>query len=184
MTAPTIFDEIFTRLTPDRLLGDPRATGEGVAVAVIDSGVERAVLEDRFRLRGVELHPIEGAIFRPGSSEPRPYTGHQSSPHGTTVAEGSVMLLLNGSANRDERHWNEPDRFDVCRDDGPHLSFGYGLHFCLGAALARLEGRVALEEVLRRWPDWEVDVDAGKMAHTASVRGWGYLPMRPERQRV
>jgi len=102
---------------------------------------------------------------------------------GTTIPAGSIMLLLNGSANRDERHWNEPDRFDVRRDDGPHLSFGYGLHFCLGASLARLEGRVALEEMLRRWPHWEVDVDAGKMAHTASVRGWGYLPVRPGRPR-
>ena len=89
------------------------------------------------------------------------------------------MLLLNGAANRDERHWTNPDRFDVHRDEGPHLSFGYGLHFCLGAALARLEGRVALEEILRRWPDWDVDIDRGQMAHTGSVRGWGYLPVRP-----
>lgn len=100
--------------------------------------------------------------------------------HGTTVPEGSIMLLLNGAANRDERHWTDPDRLDVHRDEGPHLAFGYGLHFCLGAALARLEGRVALEEILRRWPAWEVDIEAGQMAHTASVRGWGYLPVRPE----
>ena len=74
----------------------------------------------------------------------------------------------------------EPDEFDLHRDEGPHLSFGFGLHFCLGAALARLEGRVALEEILRRWPAWEVDIDRGKMAHTGSVRGWGYLPIRPD----
>jgi cytochrome P450 len=98
---------------------------------------------------------------------------------GTIVPEGSTMLLLNGAANRDDRHFTNPDEFDVHRDDGPHLSFGYGLHFCLGAALARLEGRVALEEILRRWPAWDVDIDKGKMAHTASVRGWGYLPVRP-----
>jgi cytochrome P450 len=99
--------------------------------------------------------------------------------HGTVVPEGSTMLLLNGAANRDQRHFTEPDRLDVHRDEGPHLSFGYGLHFCLGAALARLEGRVALEEILRRWPAWEVDTDRGEMAHTASVRGWGHLPVRP-----
>ncbi len=103
--------------------------------------------------------------------------------HGTIVPEGSIMLLLNGAANRDERHWTDPDRFDVHRDEGAHLSFGYGLHFCLGAALARLEGRVALEEILRRWPAWDVDIDRGQMAHTASVRGWGYLPVRPEPNR-
>ena len=90
------------------------------------------------------------------------------------------MLLLNGAANRDERHFAKPDEFDLHRDEGPHLSFGFGLHFCLGAALARLEGRVALEEILRRWPAWDVDIDRGKMAHTGSVRGWGYLPIRPE----
>jgi cytochrome P450 len=104
---------------------------------------------------------------------------HDVEVHGTTVPAGSIMLLLNGAANRDPRHWTDPDAFDVHRDEGPHLAFGYGLHFCLGAALARLEGRVALEEVLRRWPEWDVDVSRGQMAHTASVRGWGSLPVRP-----
>ena len=65
---------------------------------------------------------------------------------------GSAILLLVGSANRDERHYDDPDRFDVHRDNSQHLTFGYGLHFCLGAALARLEGRVALDEVLKRFP--------------------------------
>lgn len=107
------------------------------------------------------------------------YVQHDVEVHGTTVPEGSIVLLLNGAANRDGRHWTEPDRFDVHRDEGAHLAFGYGLHFCLGAALARLEGRVALEEMLRRWPEWDVDVERGRMAHTASVRGWGSLPVRP-----
>jgi cytochrome P450 len=102
---------------------------------------------------------------------------------GTIVPEGSTMLLLNGAANRDERHFSHPDEFDVHRDEGSHISFGYGLHFCLGAALARLEGRVALDEILRRWPGWDVDIDRGKMAHTASVRGWGCLPVRPHGKR-
>ena len=64
------------------------------------------------------------------------------------------MLLLNGSANRDERHFADADRFDIHRG-GAHLSFGQGLHFCLGSALARMQARVALEEVIKRWPDWE-----------------------------
>ena len=107
------------------------------------------------------------------------YVQHDVEVHGTIVPEGSIMLLLNGAANRDERHWTNPDRFDVHRAEGAHLSFGYGLHFCLGAALARLEGSVALEEILRRWPEWDVDIERGQMAHTGSVRGWGYLPVRP-----
>ena len=70
------------------------------------------------------------------------------------------------------------DTFDVRRTSNRHLSFGKGLHFCLGAALARLEGRVALEEILTRWRDWEIDYDGARMSHTSSVRGWGSLPAR------
>jgi cytochrome P450 len=97
--------------------------------------------------------------------------------YGHTVAEGNVMVLLNGSANRDERHFPDGDRFDIHRKIDHHLSFGYGLHFCLGAALARLEGRVALDEVLNRFPEWEVDWDNAEMARTSTVRGWDALPV-------
>jgi cytochrome P450 len=104
------------------------------------------------------------------------YVARDVECHGHTVPEGSVMLLLNGSANRDERHFPDADRFDIHRSGG-HLSFGQGLHFCLGSALARMQARVVLEEVLTRWPDWEVDYDSAAMAHTSSVRGWGKLPV-------
>ena len=97
--------------------------------------------------------------------------------HGRTVAEGSVMVLLNGSANRDERRFPDGERFDIHREIGHHLSFGYSLHFCLGAALARLEGRVALDEVLQRWSDWEVDDEHAVMAHASTARGWEKLPV-------
>jgi cytochrome P450 len=97
--------------------------------------------------------------------------------HGEVVPEGSIMLMVNGSGNRDERHFVDADRFDIHRDIDHHLSFGYGLHFCLGAALARLEGRVALEEVLQRWPEWDVDWDNALQAHTPTVRGWERLPV-------
>jgi len=97
--------------------------------------------------------------------------------YGTTVPEGSVMLLLTASANRDERRFADPDRFDVRRKIDHHVSFGYGLHFCLGAALARLEGRVALEEVLARFPRWEVDELHAERARTSTVRGWHRLPV-------
>ena len=98
--------------------------------------------------------------------------------HGTRVREGSALLLLNGSANRDEREFEDPDRLDVQRKNVRHLSFGYGIHFCLGASLARLEGCVALDEVLSRWPDWEVDHPRAVMARTSTVRGWKSLPAR------
>jgi cytochrome P450 len=133
---------------------------------VEDPSLIPAAIEEVLRLESPS--PVQGR-----------YVQREIEVRGTTIPEGSTMLLLNGAANRDERHFTNPNRFDVHRDEGPHLSFGYGLHFCLGAALARLEGRVALEEILRRWPDWDVDVDRGQMAHTASVRGWGYLPVHP-----
>ena len=88
------------------------------------------------------------------------------------VSEGSIVLLLNASANRDERQFSDPDRFDIHRKAQRHLSFGYGLHFCLGAHLARLEARVALEEVLRRFPVWEIDEANAVQARTSTVRGW------------
>ncbi|HKI35864.1 MAG TPA: S8 family serine peptidase [Gemmataceae bacterium] len=87
-----VFDEVFALLTPERLLRDPRATGEGVSVCVIDSGVERSVLEDKSRRLGRAIHPIEGGIFTAASPEPLPYTGHQSTPHGTTVAD--ILLTV------------------------------------------------------------------------------------------
>ena len=98
--------------------------------------------------------------------------------HGTRVPEGATLLLLNGSANRDEREFEDADRFDVQRRNVRHLSFGYGIHFCLGASLARLEGCVALDEVLARWTDWEIDQQGAEMARTSTVRGWKRLPAR------
>jgi hypothetical protein len=89
---PDVFEEVFRLLTPDRLLHDPRATGEGVTVCVVDSGVERDLLESKFRQQGQQIHPIEGGVFLPDRAEPQPYTGHQSTPHGTTVAD--VLLTV------------------------------------------------------------------------------------------
>jgi cytochrome P450 len=103
---------------------------------------------------------------------------HDVEMHGSTLPEGAIVLLLNAAANRDERQFDDPDRFDVGRTIDHHVTFGFGLHFCMGAALARLEGRVALEEVLARFPDWEVDLGAAERVHTTTVRGWHRLPVR------
>jgi cytochrome P450 len=105
------------------------------------------------------------------------YVAHDVEHYGQSFPEGSVMVLLNGSANRDERRFSDPDRFDIHRQIGRHLSFGYGIHLCLGAALARLEGRIALDEVLNRFPDWEVDYENAVQARTSTVRGWEKLPV-------
>ncbi|MFL6206124.1 MAG: cytochrome P450 [Acidimicrobiales bacterium] len=95
---------------------------------------------------------------------------------GEKVPAGSAMLMLVGAANRDERKFDDPDRFDIHRKIGQHLTFGYGIHYCLGAALARLEGRIALDEVLDRFPEWEVDLSTAKLSPTSTVRGWETLP--------
>jgi cytochrome P450 len=105
------------------------------------------------------------------------YVARDTEQHGRTIAEGNVMVLLNGSGNRDERRFPDADRFDIHRDIGRHLSFGFGIHLCLGAALARLEGRVALDEVLNRFPDWQVDYENAVQARTSTVRGWEKLPV-------
>jgi subtilisin family serine protease len=88
----SVFDDILALLTPERLLRDPQASGEGVRVGVIDSGVERALLEEKYRRLGQEIHPIEGGVFTAEGDQPLPYEGKQSSPHGTTVAD--IILSL------------------------------------------------------------------------------------------
>jgi cytochrome P450 len=105
------------------------------------------------------------------------YVARDVEHYGQTVPEGSAILFLVGAANRDDRRFPDGDRFDVHREIGQHLAFGYGAHFCLGAALARVEGRVALEEVLKRFPEWDVDYANAKLASTSTVRGWETLPV-------
>jgi cytochrome P450 len=131
------------------------------------------------RDRSLVANTIEEVLrFEAPSPVQARYVTRDVELHGTRVPEGSAMLLVNGSANRDGRRYPEADRFDVGRKDTQHLSFGMGLHFCMGAGLARLEGCVALDEVLARWPDWEIDHDHAKRAHTSTVRGWERLPVR------
>jgi cytochrome P450 len=95
----------------------------------------------------------------------------------TVLPAGSKVALLTGAGNRDERMFADPDRIDVERSIPRHVAFGYGIHFCLGAALARLEGRIALEETLKRFPTWDVDTDRCEMVHTSTVRGYAQVPI-------
>ena len=97
--------------------------------------------------------------------------------HGQVVPRGSKMALLNASANRDGRHFPDPDRFDIERSADRNLTFGYSAHFCLGAALARLEGRVVLDETLTRMPEWDVDEERVEFVRTTTVRGPAKVPV-------
>jgi cytochrome P450 len=125
---------------------------------------------------------IPGAIeellrYEPPGPAVARYVTRDVDIHGQTVPAGSAMLLLVAAANRDDRSFPDGDRFDIHRDGSPpHLSFGRGIHACLGSALARVEGRVALDELLKRFPTWTVDLDNAKLSSTSTVRGWDSLP--------
>jgi cytochrome P450 len=128
--------------------------------------------------RSLMPRAIEEILRYEAPSPVQARTVHRDIEHyGQVVHKGDVMVLLNGSANRDDRKFPDGDRFDIHRDVAQHLSFGYGIHFCLGAALARLEGRVAIDEVLNRFPEWSIDWDGAVQAHTPTVRGWEKLPV-------
>jgi cytochrome P450 len=90
------------------------------------------------------------------------------------------MCLLVASANRDERKIDDPDRFDITRKPGQIFTFGFGAHYYLGQALARLQARIAIEEVVARWPEWEVDYDNAKFVFDGDLRGWDSLPVLTE----
>jgi cytochrome P450 len=97
--------------------------------------------------------------------------------YGRRVPEGSVMMMLIGAANRDHRQFPpDGDVFDIRREPRQHLTFSVGTHYCLGSALARLEGRIALEEILKRFPAWDVDLTECKLSPTSTVRGWETMP--------
>ena len=139
-------------------------------------GQRRELVEDRSLIPNAieELLRYES----PGPQIAR-YLPEDVELYGETVPEGSVLLFVVSAANRDERRWDEADQFDIHRNIGQHLAFGYGIHYCLGAALARLEGRIALDEVLSRFPAWDVDFERAHIAPTSTVRGFETLPALP-----
>jgi cytochrome P450 len=103
---------------------------------------------------------------------------------GHTLRDGEKVLLLVGSANRDEEVWERPKDYDIERDTSQSLSFGHGTHFCLGASLARLEARVSLEEIQARLPDYTIDTGGLVRVHSSNVRGFAVLPIELPRTSV
>jgi cytochrome P450 len=98
--------------------------------------------------------------------------------YGEVIPAGSAIVLVHASTGRDPRHFRDPDTLDVEREIERHLSFGFGLHVCMGASLARMEARVLLEEVLARFPEWDVEWEKTEIVHTGSaVRGYSRLPV-------
>ncbi len=105
------------------------------------------------------------------------FTNRAVALHGLEIPAGKRVLLLIGSANRDERAFPHADAYDLLRDTTASMSFGQGAHFCLGASLARLEGRVVLDEFWRRFPDYQIDPSGCARVHSVSVRGFAALPL-------
>jgi cytochrome P450 len=120
---------------------------------------------------------IEETLRYDGSSQMVARTATASvGVHGVQIPAGGRVLLLIGSANRDEAVFPDPERYDIERDTSAMLSFGVGRHFCLGASLARLEARIVLDELLARVADYDVDVDHARRVHSVNVRGFESLP--------
>ncbi len=174
-----------TRLTDGEIAGFCALLGAAGNETVTRLLGNAAVLFCRFRSEWEKLCASPGKI--PQAIEevlrfwpPSQYQGRTLTRavewYGRTVPEGARILLLTGAANRDPREFPDPDRFDIDRTISQHLGFGYGVHFCLGAALARLEARVALEEFLIRFPAYEVDEARCVRAHMSNVHGFDHVP--------
>ncbi|MCG5433951.1 cytochrome P450 [Mycobacterium sp. MYCO198283] len=115
--------------------------------------------------------------YEPPAPHVARYVTRDVTLYGQTVPEGSVMMMLIGAATRDHRQFPpDGDVFDIHREPRQHLAFSVGTHYCLGSALARLEGRIALEEMLKRFPEWDVDLDNAVLSPTSTVRGWDSMP--------
>jgi cytochrome P450 len=185
-TAEVQTDEGIERLTPEGIVAfanEITAAGtETVARMLGWAGVLLNRNPDQRRLLVEDPSLIPGAIeetlrYEPPSPVQGRYLAEPVDLYGVTLPVRSKVLLLTGSAGRDERAYEDPDRYDVTRPTDRHLSFGLGVHFCLGASLARLEGRVALEEFLKRVPEWEVDNERAVRLHTSTVRGYHHVPI-------
>jgi cytochrome P450 len=155
---------------------------ETVAKLLGNAAVVLADCPDQRRALLKDPQAIPNAVeellrFEPPSPINGRWTTSDVSLHGVEIPKDSKVLLLTGSAGRDDRVYADPDRFDVHRPTPRHLSFGHGAHFCIGAALARLEGKIAIEETLARFPEWDIDHTGLRRAHTSTVRGYRQVPV-------
>ncbi|OJZ76102.1 cytochrome [Mycobacterium paraffinicum] len=194
-------DDMFTALTQAELSGEEGVTRKltddeaadfgGLLVTAGTETVARLLgwaavtfpkHRDQLRLMAEDHSRIPGAVeellrYEAPSPVQGRWTLNEVEMHGTVVPAESKVLLLTGSAGRDERQYPDADKFDITRDPKQHVSLGIGAHYCLGAALARLEGRIALQETVRRFRDWDADISAAVQVHTSTVRGWSSVPI-------
>jgi cytochrome P450 len=194
-------DDMLSRLTQVEVEGeDGELTGlddveiAGFGTLIGGAGAETvtklvgnaAVLFDRHRDQWQAV--VDDPALIPGAVEeilrylpPSQYQGRWSTRdvelHGEVLPAGWPVLLLTGAAVRDPRQFDRPDEFDIRRPPSLSIGFGYGIHSCLGAALARMESRIAIEELARRHPRFEVDHDGLQRVHMANVAGYSHVPV-------
>ena len=120
---------------------------------------------------------VEEALrYEPPAIEAARYVTEDFELHGQVVPAGSAIAAVLAAANRDERHYDEPDDFDITRN-ATNMSLSFGTHYCLGANLARIEARIVMEEVLKRYPEWEIDTDNAVFEVSPPLRSWEKLPV-------
>jgi cytochrome P450 len=162
---------------------------ETVAKLIPNGVIALAWYPDQRRELVADAGLVAGAVeemlrWDPPSHYQGRWTTRDLELHGATIPADSRVILVTGSAGHDERRYPEPELFDLHRDVDRHLSFGFGAHLCLGAALARLETRVAFEELLARFPDYNVDETSAVRQYSSNVRGLAHLQIVPERAPV
>jgi cytochrome P450 len=178
---------LMTRLDDDEIAGFATLLGGagaetvtklvGNAVVLFARNPEqwRKVLDDP----GMVPAAVEEILrYLPPSQYQGRYSVRESVYGGVTIPAGHPTLLITGSANRDERFFDRPDEFNIERPPSLALGFGYGVHSCLGAALARMESRIAIEELARRWPDYTVDEARCRRVHMSNVAGYASVPLQ------
>jgi cytochrome P450 len=173
-------------LTDDQLAGrfiELAVAGHETVMKLIGSGVialaqhpdqRRDLINDPGLLPGAVEEMVR---YEPPSHFQGRKTSRDVEIHGTLIPADSWVLLVTAAATHDDREYEDPERFDIYRSIPRQLGFGFGVHLCLGAPLARLESRVAFRELLRRYPDYEVDVAGAERAYSSNVHGYKHLPV-------
>ncbi|HVQ52477.1 MAG TPA: cytochrome P450 [Mycobacterium sp.] len=163
------------------------AGAETVVKLIGNAAVTFAANPDQWRRLGEDRSKIAGAFeellrYEAPSQYQLRFSTRDVTLHGSTIPAGSIVMLINGSATRDERAFADADRFDIDRKPSGHnLNFGYGIHSCLGAALARMEGRIALEVMVDLMPEYQVDTAGLRRVAMANVAGWSNVPVHVNR---
>jgi cytochrome P450 len=179
-------DGVMTRLEDDEIAGFlsllAGAGAETVTKLVGNAAVLFARNPEQWRLACDQPETIPGAVeeilrFLPPSQYQGRFTLEEKTIGGVTIPAHQPVLLLTGSATRDEREYEDPDRFDITRPPRLALGFGYGIHSCLGAALARMESRIAISEMTRRWPNFSILEDGLRRVTMANVAGFSHVPV-------